>query len=327
MNMSNVRVRDTEGAHGPDQGIRRPRCGSAAERRDDAHGHSARMSDTEGEAVMDNQEVLFAEPHVDTVPPANGSTAVATREETSIAASSPTSEAGSILGMVERMMVDPNVSIERANQAWDFAMKIRAEQSRKSFDQAVAEAKAQIKPVARNAKGNNDKKYADFAAIAREIDPILGPLGLSYRFRSSQNDGRISVTCRLGHKDGHFEETTLVGPADNTGNKNAIQAIGSTLTYLQRYSLVLMLGLAASNDDDGRRAELKDGEPDPLATITEEQQAEIKQLLEDTNSDLGKFLEFAKAEFVGDILAKDFATLKAILLKKKSETKSKGNAQ
>ena len=34
--MSNVRVIDTEGAHGPDQGIRRPRCGSAAERRDDA---------------------------------------------------------------------------------------------------------------------------------------------------------------------------------------------------------------------------------------------------------------------------------------------------
>lgn len=249
-------------------------------------------------------------------------TAVATRAETQTAVSTPVnSEANAMLAMVERMMLDPAVSIERANQAWDFAMKIGAEQSRKAFDKAIAEAKAQIKPIARNATGNNDKKYADFSAIAREVDPILGALGLSYRFRSEQVDGRIAVTCRLGHKDGHAEETTLFGPPDKTGNKNDIQAIGSTLTYLQRYSLVLMLGLAASNDDDGQRSAMQSGDPDPLATIDEKQQAVIRALLDETKSNVGVFLEVAKAESVSDILAKDFDNLVKLLNKKKQLAK------
>jgi hypothetical protein len=128
-----------------------------------------------------------------------------------------------------------------------------ANQARKAFDAAIAEAKGEIGPIVRNAKGHNDKRYADFSAIARTVDPILAKHGLTYRFRTEQTD-RIHVTCILSHRDGHSETTTLAGPADNSGSKNAIQAIGSTLTYLQRYSLVQALGLAASNDDDGKSA-------------------------------------------------------------------------
>ena len=98
---------------------------------------------------------------------------------------------------------------------------------------------------------------------------------------------------------GHSEETTLSGPADSSGSKNAIQAIGSTLTYLQRYSLVQMLGLAASNDDDGAAA--KGGE-----TITAEQADELIDLLEANGKDRAKFLKWAKVEHVEDIPAAYF---------------------
>jgi hypothetical protein len=41
--------------------------------------------------------------------------------------------------------------------------------------------------------------------------------------------------------------------ADSTGNKNNIQSIGSTRTYLQRYTLVGALGLStADEDNDGK---------------------------------------------------------------------------
>lgn len=129
-----------------------------------------------------------------------------------------------------------------------------ANQGRKDFDEAIAAAKAEIKPVARNKKGHNDKRYADFSAYAREVDPVLAKYGLSYRFRTEQDD-RIKVTCILSHRGGHSETNTLAGPADSSGSKNAIQAIGSTLTYLQRYTLTQALGLAASDDDDARSAE------------------------------------------------------------------------
>lgn len=170
-----------------------------------------------------------------------------------------------------------------------------ASQARKAFDEAVAAAKAEIPPIARNATGHNSKRYADFSAIAKVVDPILGKHGLSYRYRTTQSD-KISVTCVLSHKAGHSEETTLTGPADGSGNKNAIQAIGSTLTYLQRYSLVQMLGLAAAADDDGKAS---DGKP----LITQEQADNLHDLIEANSKSRSMFLRWAKVEKIEDIQA------------------------
>jgi hypothetical protein len=116
---------------------------------------------------------------------------------------------GASLEMVEKLMA--------LQERWE------ANQARKAFDEAIAAAKAEIKPVVRNATGHNSKKYADFSAIANAVDPIISKHGLSYRFRTNQTD-RIAVTCVLSHKAGHYEETTLAGPADASGSKNAIPA-------------------------------------------------------------------------------------------------------
>ena len=88
--------------------------------------------------------------------------------------------------------------------------------------------------------------------MAAAVDPVLARHGLSYRFRSEQSGNRLKVICRVSHADGFGEETALETQNDESGNKNAIQSVGSAVTYLQRYTLKLALGLAASNDDDGR---------------------------------------------------------------------------
>ncbi len=191
---------------------------------------------------------------------------------------------GASLEMVEKLMT--------LQERWE------AGQARKSFDKAIAAAKAKITPIQRNATGHNDKRYADFAAIAKVVDPILSAQGLSYRFRTVQGD-RISVTCILSHEDGHSEETTLSGPADASGSKNAIQAIGSTLTYLQRYSLVQMLGLAASNDDDGKAGA-------SVEVISEKQVENLVDLLEANGKDRAKFLKWAKVERLDQIPAANY---------------------
>jgi hypothetical protein len=190
-------------------------------------------------------------------------------------------ESGAGLDMVEKLM--------SLQERWETG------QARKAFDRAIAAAKAKITPIQRNAKGHNDKRYADFAAIAKVVDPILSEHGLSYRFRTAQGE-RISVTCILSHEDGHSEETTLSGPADASGSKNAIQAIGSTLTYLQRYSLVQMLGLAAAADDDGKAGA-------GVATITQDQADILRELLEANGKDRAKFLRWAKVEQIEQIPA------------------------
>jgi hypothetical protein len=206
-------------------------------------------------------------------------------------------ERGADLDMIEKLM--------GLQERWE------KNQARKSFDEAIAAAKKEIPVIVRNATGHNSKRYADFAAIAKTVDPILGQHGLSYRFRTVQTEKAITVTCVLfGH--GHSEETSLSGPADASGSKNAIQAIGSTLTYLQRYSLVQMLGLAAADDDDGKASH-------GGATITEDQAADLVALADDVGADRAKFCKYFKVESFSALPASRFqAAVDALNAKRKA---------
>lgn len=147
--------------------------------------------------------------------------------------------------------IERGATIEVLTKLMDLSDRWERAQARKAFDDAIAAAKAEIPPIPKNREGHNNRRYADMAGIAKIVDPIISKYGLSYRFRTTQTD-RILVTCVLSHRGGHYEENTLAGPADMSGSKNAIQAIGSALTYLQRYSLVQALGLSSEEiDDDG----------------------------------------------------------------------------
>ena len=136
-------------------------------------------------------------------------------------------------------------------------LRDREERTRalRAFDAAIAAAKGEIPTIIKNrtvsyGTGKTAYKHADLAEIEKTVRPILAKYGLSYRFRSDVKDGKIVVTCMVSHKDGHREENSLPGPADTSGSKNPLQAIGSATTYLSRYTLMLSLGLAASDDDD-----------------------------------------------------------------------------
>ena len=174
-------------------------------------------------------------------------TAVKRIDDGTTNAALPAPQAATPMEMIQHA-VSNGGGVEMVSKLMDLQDRWQASQGRREFDQAIANAKSEIPVIQKNRQAHNGK-YADFAAYARVIDPILSRHGLSYRFRTDQQGG-IRVTCILSHSAGHFEESTLIGPEDKSGNKNAIQAIGSTLTYLQRYTLIQALGLAASDDDD-----------------------------------------------------------------------------
>lgn len=201
--------------------------------------------------------------------------------------------------------VASGASIEVLEKLMGLQERWEANQARKAFDNAIAAAKAELGPVGKNRMGHNNKRYADFAAIATAVDPVLSEHGLSYRFRTSQ-DERIHVTCVLSHREGHSEETTLAGPPDGSGSKNAIQAIGSTLTYLQRYSLMQALGIAASEDDDGVAGGA--GEK-----ISDEQCAELSELADEVGADKAKFCRYLKVASLAEIPANQYGRAVAAL--------------
>jgi hypothetical protein len=205
--------------------------------------------------------------------------------------------------------VSSGASIEVLEKLMALQERWEANNARKAYGAAIAEAKREFEVVHKNATGHNNKKYADFAAIAKAVDPVLGKHGLSYRFRTVQND-RINVTCVLSHRDGHSEDHTLSGPPDASGSKNAIQAIGSTLTYLQRYTLVQALGIAVGQDDDGRAA----GHEEDSGPITADQAVQINKWLEEKGKDKRRFCELFKIEAIVELPASRFQQAKDKIL-------------
>jgi ERF superfamily len=130
-------------------------------------------------------------------------------------------------------------------------------QKKAEFNNALAAAKAELRPVIKDKQVGTLYKYETMAAIAAEIDPVLAKHGLFAIFPDAEHTekregNRIYVTCRLSHRNGYSIEKTLDGPPDTGQNRNAIQAMGSTMTYLQRYALRAILGLAVSNEKENK---------------------------------------------------------------------------
>src|SRR5690606_2025887 len=137
--------------------------------------------------------------------------------------------------------------------------------ARKAFDDAMADLRSNLPKITKSrevdfttSKGRPNYRFEDLAEITEALAEPMSAVGLSFRWHTDNVQGGVKVTCRITHRDGHFEETSLVGPLDATGNKNAIQAIGSAVTYLQRYTLKAAVGIAAAHDDDAQQINRRD---------------------------------------------------------------------
>ena len=97
--------------------------------------------------------------------------------------------------------------------------------------------------------------YTPLPQLIEALSPALNGAGLAHRFIPGQPAADlITITCRLTHVDGHFEEATLSGPPNESPDMTRSQAITATVTLLQRATLKAVCGVAEKHDDlDGRR--------------------------------------------------------------------------
>lgn len=145
-------------------------------------------------------------------------------------------------------------TVEQLEKLMELKERHEANEARKAFVKAMAAFRNSQTPIAKTRKGHNCM-YAGLAETIEQITPLLASNGLSHRWETKQEDGKITVKCFLTHVDGHSECAEMVSGADTSGSKNNIQAIGSAISYLQRYTLFSVCGLASREvDDDGAAA-------------------------------------------------------------------------
>jgi ERF superfamily len=128
---------------------------------------------------------------------------------------------------------------------------------------ALAAAQGEFPPIPRDKKvtvktreGNHYSfEYAELGTILGAVRPTLSKHGLAL----VQLLEDASVRTELRHKDGGIISASFPLPTVPARP----QELGSLITYLRRYAVVAMLGIATEDDDDAGQAAEPEQKPKP----------------------------------------------------------------
>lgn len=202
--------------------------------------------------------------------------------------------------------VQQGADLDKLRTLMELKREWEADEARKAFVEAMAAFKADPPEILKRkhveyttSKGTTKYDHATLADVCAAAIQGLARVGISHRWDVKQDGGRIQVTCILTHQQGHSESVSMSSGVDDSGGKNAIQAIGSATTYLSRYTLLAATGLAARDMDD-------DGKASDAEFITDKQAADLKAKAEEVGANMAQFLKFLKVDHLDDLPASKF---------------------
>lgn len=163
-----------------------------------------------------------------------------------------------------RHAIDSGADLDRLERLMNLQQRYEESEARKAYVADMAAFKLNPPEIIKDKSvGYEGKdgfvgyKHATLGNVTSAIIEGLAQHGFSHRWDTEQNGANVTVTCVLTHRMGHSERTTLSAPKDDSGKKNNIQQMASSITYLQRYTLLAATGLATKDqDDDAAKAEL-----------------------------------------------------------------------
>lgn len=117
---------------------------------------------------------------------------------------------------------------------------------------ALAKAQGEIETAKKDSENPHFRsKYADLASVWEACRSALSKNGIAVvQAPGTDETGAVTMTTMLSHSSGEWMCSTMAcKPA-----RNDAQSMGSVITYLRRYSLSAMVGVAPDEDDDGEAA-------------------------------------------------------------------------
>lgn len=113
---------------------------------------------------------------------------------------------------------------------------------------AMMEFQKNVKPIPKN--GTNPHFKSSFATLDDIVGTIKEPMEKAKLSYMQMPTGENQLVTILMHESGEFMESIV----KMKPTKDDPQGQGSAITYMRRYSLSAMLGLATEEDDDGNGA-------------------------------------------------------------------------
>jgi len=226
------------------------------------------------------------------------------------------------------MAMQKGYSPELIEKMMELQERFEKTQARKAYHKAMAKFKANPPKVWRDiqvkyeAKGGQVQSWShsDLGKASDSINIALGEYGLNATWRTEPQDNNIlKVTCIIYHELGHSESTWLQSLPDTSGSKNAIQAVGSALFYLERYTLFAITGLApARMDDDGNMS-------GGIKYVNSVQLKAISKLIKEKGFDKELFSAFMGVEKLEEIPAGKYREAIIALKERKKSQREPGS--
>jgi hypothetical protein len=177
---------------------------------------------------------------------------------------------------------------------------------------ALVKAQAEVENATKNATNPHFKsQYADLAEIIRTVKPVFTVNGLAVLQVPGFEDGHATVESMLIHESGEW----IAGVSGAPLQKADPQGVGSAITYLRRYSLAALAGIA-QEDDDGNAATTQGN---AVEYITEGQAADLRALIDEVGADLSRFLVYVQVSDIERIPKAKYAQAVKSLERKREE--------
>ena len=201
-----------------------------------------------------------------------------------------------VMSTIASIAANPTVDVDKMLRLLEMQERMMAKQAEIAFNEAMTRLQPKLPVITKRGKiefkGAIQSKFARYEDIDELIRPLLSAEGFSVSFDQLKGG---EYSCKLSHGGGHSETKTLTLPADTSGSKNSIQAIGSTVSYAKRYLVGMHLNIITKGEDnDGHSVDL----------IGEREQQQILDLFaacEMGEESKKRFFEVAGVDKVGQI--------------------------
>jgi hypothetical protein len=211
----------------------------------------------------------------------------------------------SIYDVFRQMALDPAIDVTRIAALMELQIKAEDRNAEKAFNAAFARLLPTLPKIGKHglidmgAKGS--MKFMRYEDLDRALRPIYTAAGFSLSFNSEATDKGILLVAVLAHTAGHSTTSRLQLPPDAGAGRNALQALGSSLSYAKRYLTCNLFNIIAEGEDDDATS----GD-----FITEKQAMNIEDLIHECSlGDAGraKFLETFNAKGVSELFKANYA--------------------
>lgn len=220
----------------------------------------------------------------------------------------PTDPVARTLAVIERLALDPAVDVSKMQALLEMQMTVMNKQAEMEYNAAMIRLQEKMPRITKagaiefsgkdkgGAAYTQKTAYARLEDIDRTIRPIMREEGFSVTYLTEGTD-KVVIKCKISHKGGHSEISSMMLPLDTSGSKNNLQGAGSSISYGRRYALCAMLNIITVGEDD-------DGLGGP---ITHDQAVEIDVMIAEVKMDKAKFLKLMKVDDVRDIKTREYA--------------------